>query len=160
MRVRAAVEADLAELVEVERRSGRWFRDVGMPEVAADPPMPVVALEVHRRAGSLWVTEAPVGPVAFLAGEELDGGLHLAQLCVDPAWARRRLGAGLIEHAARVTGAAALTLTTFRDVPWNAPYYGRLGFRVLAGPGGRLGGLLAAESARFRAPRVAMRRER
>ena len=26
----------------------------------------------------------------------------------------------------------AVTLTTFRDVPWNAPYYERLGFRTLA----------------------------
>lgn len=25
----------------------------------------------------------------------------------------------------------ALTLTTYRDVPWNAPYYERLGFQVL-----------------------------
>jgi hypothetical protein len=24
-----------------------------------------------------------------------------------------------------------VTLTTFRDVPWNAPYYQRCGFRIL-----------------------------
>jgi hypothetical protein len=28
-------------------------------------------------------------------------------------------------------GLAALTLTTFTDVPWNMPYYERLGFRHL-----------------------------
>ena len=34
--------------------------------------------------------------------------------------------------AARVRGLSAVTLTTFRHVPWNAPYYQRLGFETLA----------------------------
>ncbi len=29
-------------------------------------------------------------------------------------------------------GLAALTLTTYSDVPWNAPYYERLGFQIMA----------------------------
>ena len=28
-------------------------------------------------------------------------------------------------------GYASVTLTTFRDVPWNMPFYERLGFRVI-----------------------------
>ncbi len=32
---------------------------------------------------------------------------------------------------ARVHGLPAVTLTTFADIPWNGPYYMRLGFRVL-----------------------------
>jgi len=31
-------------------------------------------------------------------------------------------------------GFSALTLTTFRDVPWNAPFYARLGFVEIAEP--------------------------
>ena len=41
------------------------------------------------------------------------------------------IGAGLVRAAqidARNTGIKALTLTTFRDVAWNAPFYARLGF--------------------------------
>src|SRR5699024_9035775 len=48
--------------------------------------------------------------------------------------ARRGLGRALIEHAAglaRERGAPCLTLTTFAQVPWNAPYYERIGFRTL-----------------------------
>lgn len=48
--------------------------------------------------------------------------------------ARQGLGRRLIESIvqwARARGAATLTLTTFSDVPWNGPYYGRLGFRTL-----------------------------
>ncbi|WP_206604336.1 hypothetical protein [Arthrobacter pityocampae] len=32
----------------------------------------------------------------------------------------------------RQQGCSALTLTTFADVPWNAPYYARLGFAIVA----------------------------
>ena len=55
-----------------------------------------------------------------------------------------------------------MTLTTFRDVPWNAPYYERLGFTVVepADQGPELRALVAAEAHRIPgdAPRVAMRR--
>ncbi len=44
----------------------------------------------------------------------------------------------------------ALTLTTFRDVPWNAPLYQRLGFELLTGPeiGERLARILVGEAER------------
>ncbi|MGH3991445.1 MAG: GNAT family N-acetyltransferase [Pseudonocardiaceae bacterium] len=64
----------------------------------------------------------------------LDGCAHVEQVSVASAFARRGLGAALIEHlaaAARAEGRPALTLTTFRDVPWNAPYFERLGFVVV-----------------------------
>jgi ribosomal protein S18 acetylase RimI-like enzyme len=43
---------------------------------------------------------------------------------VHPRCARRGVGRALIDHLAdhaRATGAPALTLTTFADVPWNGP---------------------------------------
>ncbi|MFD9264082.1 GNAT family N-acetyltransferase, partial [Streptomyces sp. NPDC059538] len=51
-----------------------------------------------------------------------------------PDRARRGLGRGLMEHLAEFAargGVPALTLTTFTEVPWNAPYYVRCGFRLL-----------------------------
>ena len=59
---------------------------------------------------------------------------HIEQVGVDPAFARRGLGRRLIEHVAaeaRRWGLGALTLTTFRDVPWNGPWYARHGFTQL-----------------------------
>jgi hypothetical protein len=84
---------------------------------------------------------------------------------VAPAHARRGLGAALIEHLAgiaREEGRPALTLTAFRDVPWNAPYYRRLGFVVVepADQEPELAAVVRHESATIPgdAPRVAMRR--
>jgi GNAT superfamily N-acetyltransferase len=91
---------------------------------------------------------------------------HIEQVSVDPRFGRRRLGARLIDHVAaeaRGRGLAALTLTTFRDVAWNAPYYERCGFRVLAddelGPGLRRVRADEASHGLDPAGRVCMRRE-
>jgi hypothetical protein len=54
-------------------------------------------------------------------------------------------------------------LTTFEYVPWNAPYYARLGFRILddaeVTPGLRAIRRREAESGLDRGPRVCMRRD-
>ena len=89
----------------------------------------------------------------------------MRQLSVVPAYARRGIGRGLLDDVAwwaAAEGLPALTLTTFRSVPWNGPYYARCGFRELAGAELTQGlvGLLAAEAALGLDPadRVAMRR--
>ncbi|WP_243787754.1 GNAT family N-acetyltransferase [Saccharopolyspora gloriosae] len=164
MRIRDVAAGEVALLPEIERAAGVWFRDIGMGCVADDPPMPVRALAAYREAGRLWVAAGAAGPVAFLAAEPLEDALHVVQLCVHPVWARRRIGAALLEDAAARAaglGCAALTLTTFRDVAWNAPYYARLGFRTLGAeeltPG--LAAHLAHEAERLPQQRVAMRRD-
>jgi len=104
-------------------------------------------------------------PAAYLLAAVVDGALHVEQVSVAPAQARRGIGAALVDHLAAVAaaeGRPALTLTTFRDVPWNAPYYRRLGFAVVerGDQGPELRALVAREAATIPgdAPRVAMRR--
>jgi N-acetylglutamate synthase-like GNAT family acetyltransferase len=61
---------------------------------------------------------------------------HIAVYCGtlgSSGLAGKRVGRQLIacaEHA-RKLGLTSLTLTTFRDVPWNAPFYARLGFEIV-----------------------------
>ena len=157
---------DVPVLQAIELASGEAFRDLGMDAIAQDDPPSAAQLLDHHRAGLAWVGLDDSGaPVAYLIAEELDGGLHVEQVSVHPRAARRGLGRDLIEHAAteaRARGLAALTLTTFTQVPWNAPYYERLGFRVL--PGDELGPGLRAVRRHEAAigldawPRVCMRR--
>jgi GNAT superfamily N-acetyltransferase len=59
---------------------------------------------------------------------------HLNELDVHPAYGKRGLGTALVEAVcewARVSNYRAITLTTLRYIPWNAPWYQRLGFRIL-----------------------------
>lgn len=86
----------------------------------------------------------------FLVAQPFSRELHIWEMDVAPAFQRRGIGAGLVRAAqidARNTGLRAITLTTFRDLAWNAPFYTRLGFEEVtaldAHP--RLAGELANE---------------
>jgi len=137
-----------------------------MPEIAADEPDSIADLEDYRSRGRAWVAvDGEDRPVAYLLSKVVDGCAHVEQVSVVRAHAGRALGAALVDHlgdAARREGRPALTLTTFRDVPWNAPYYARLGFAVVepAEQGPQLAALVAHEATAIPgdAPRVAMRR--
>jgi GNAT superfamily N-acetyltransferase len=90
-------------------------------------------------AAAVFVTGVP--PVGFAAVDEVAGVAHLWQIAVLPSAGRQGYGTALMEAVfewARSLGYPALTLTTFRDVPWNAPYYERFGFRVVDDPSGPL----------------------
>ena len=79
----------------------------------------------------LLVAEDEGWPVAFVMFRGAEGCAYVEQLDVLPSHERRGIGAALLDavaEAARERGWAALTLSTFRDVPFNAPYYRRLGF--------------------------------
>ncbi|RSS53541.1 GNAT family N-acetyltransferase [Streptomyces sp. WAC06614] len=135
MRIRAVRLDELPVLQDIERAAGECFRDIGMPEIAEDEPLPLDELARYHRAGLAWVmADDSDAPVAYLIAARVDGNLHVEQVSVHPGSARRGLGRMLLDRAAaRATdeGAPALTLTTFTEVPWNAPYYARCGFRPL-----------------------------
>lgn len=166
LQIRRARRDDIEILRAVERDAGRAFAAIGMPEVAADEPRSVGELESLVSAGRAWVAaDGSDRPVAYLLSGVVDGCAHVEQVSVAPAHARRGLGAALIDHLdadAAAQNQPALTLTTFRDVPWNAPYYARLGFVVLdrAEQGHELRALIEREAGSIPsdAARVAMRR--
>jgi len=86
--------------------------------------------------GRLWIALADDVPVGFAQVELL--GLqhaHLKEIDVHPDHGRRGLGKRLVtavcEWAVR-SGHQDITLTTFRDVPFNMPFYARLGFEEVA----------------------------
>lgn len=85
-----------------------------------------------QREGRLWVVLFGKTPVGFALVEMLAEDLpHLEEIDVTPAHGRRGLGTALVhtvQEWVRRTGYQAITLTTFRNVPWNMPFYSRLGF--------------------------------
>lgn len=163
MRIRPAEERDLPRLGPIERAAGRQFSSIGMPEIAEHEPPPVEELAVYRG----WVAvDDQDQPLAYVLVEEVDGCAHVEQISVHPDVAGRRIGSSLLDTVGEWAATAeldALTLITFRDVPWNRPYYERLGFRGLAdgdlGPG--LRARRDAEAAKGLDPtmRACMRRE-
>ena len=133
--VRLARVDDLPALRELERAAGAPFRDVGMSAIADDEPPSLTILTIFQRDGRAWIVDDEAGRRAgYLLLDVIDDGAHIEQISVHPDHARRGLGRRLLAAAeawAAERGLLALTLTTFARVPWNAPYYERLGFRVL-----------------------------
>ena len=153
--IRSWDRADLPELVRVDQAATELFRTVGLDLPGDDPA------EVLRDAREVLVTGRP--PVGFAALEAADGRAHLAEIAVLPEHGRRGLGTALLTAAldwARRAGYPAITLTTFRSVPFNGPWYLASGFVELpeAEWGPELRRIRAAEEAAgiAVAPRMAM----
>ena len=130
VRLGRAGEAERLQQLEVE--AGELFREIGMDQIADDEPPSLEVLDAAIADGRLWVAEIDLEPVAgYGMAIVLDGAPHMEQVSVAPAHQRRGVGRALMNQGAdwaRHLGADSITLTTFRDVPWNAPLYERLGF--------------------------------
>jgi GNAT superfamily N-acetyltransferase len=128
--VRAAAKSDLALLDEIGERADALFR-------AAGYSLPAIPLDDDALADAKAVFVAGRPPVGFVLVGEVDGLAHVEELGVIPKWMGQGLGSRLLERAvewARAKGYPAITLTTFADVPWNAPFYAARGFVEVADP--------------------------
>lgn len=134
--LRATTLADTAALPAIERSAGQRF--LLFPELAWIADDQIISAAQHRAfaaAGMSWLAQVDERPVGFLVAETLGSSLFIAELSLHLEWQGKGIGRRLIGYVAeqaRDKGFTSLTLTTFRDVPWNAPLYARLGFEMLA----------------------------
>jgi len=137
--IRLARPDDVDALPEIERKAGLMYRsfpgDLGIPEELYEQPNSVETFAAAQRAGRLWVAVTSRGSaVGFALVVEIDRYAHLEELDVLPSHGRQGIGSSLVDVVcgwARERGYPAVTLRTFRDVPWNAPFYQRHGFSVV-----------------------------
>ncbi len=136
MIIRLATEDDAKALQDVERSSGEAFRQI--PDLSWIADDTVTAQERHEtfiRQGTAWIAQGEDKIIAgFLTAELNADVLRIWQMSVRFDQQRRGIGRDLIRAAelwARSKKLIALTLTTFRDVPWNAPFYRSCGFNVV-----------------------------
>ncbi|MGX9699811.1 GNAT family N-acetyltransferase [Janthinobacterium lividum] len=135
--IRAATGADLPLLAQVERSAATLFAHAG-PELAwlaQGEPLPLSTLQMLQQHGGVWVAaDGQDRPSGFLAAQPLDGQWFIVELSVALPHQRQGLGARLLDAAAahaQALGCACLTLSTYRHLPWNAPYYARHGFSAI-----------------------------
>src|SRR4051794_3211854 len=130
--IRSARASDLPVLPLIEQAAAELFRNTPYSYLIDDG---CVSADINLDHEYVWVAaDADDQPIAFALVHVLDASVHLHELDVHPDYARQGLGRQLIDTVAdwtRARGAHALTLTTFDDIPWNGPYYARLGFRSL-----------------------------
>ncbi|WP_435418584.1 GNAT family N-acetyltransferase [Parerythrobacter aurantius] len=149
--LRLARPGDAEQMPAIEARAGRLFDTIeGLAGLAGQHIVPVERLQRFIRKGHCLVAHVGERMAGWLANEPFGRELHIWEFNVDPDFQQRGIGAGLLRAClidAANSGFKAVTLTTFRDVPWNAPFYHRLGFDEVtaldAHP--RLAGELAVE---------------
>ncbi|MGS7249777.1 GNAT family N-acetyltransferase [Pseudomonas anuradhapurensis] len=164
MRIRPTLERDIQWLPAVERSAAQAFAD--WPALAWLAQADVLDLDAHRAfvaAGFSWVADDLQGHVLGFACARFERqALHLCEISVERQAQGQGVGRALLRQvvdAARQAGARELTLTTFADVPWNAPFYARFGFERIDEErlDTRLRGILADELAHGLVGRCAMR---
>jgi ribosomal protein S18 acetylase RimI-like enzyme len=133
--IRAARSEDGPALQSIEVLAGRRFREVGLAAVAEDDPPSLDAFARGAADATAWVAvDQADTPIGYVMVDVVDGNAHIEQLSVTPRHQGAGVGRALVDTVrawASNSGRAALTLTTFAEVPWNAPLYRHLGFRVL-----------------------------
>ncbi len=132
--VRPARAADLEHIAPIEDAGGPQFQEhFG---AAIEPILLSPATDGRERAAEpgfllVAVADEHSPPVGFVHVLVIDGYAHLEQISVRPDHQRQGVGRALVEAAmaeARRQGFDRLSLCTYRDVPWNGPYYASLGF--------------------------------
>jgi GNAT superfamily N-acetyltransferase len=137
-RVRQATPADLSSIAPIEDAGGPMFRELFGD--AIEPILLSPAVSGRQRAAEagfllVAVPDEDAPPVGLVHVLEIDGHAHLEQLSVLPGHQRRGIGAALVRAAmarARDRGFDRMSLCTYRDVPWNGPFYRSLGFAEVA----------------------------
>lgn len=131
--IREARAEDLPTMRDIEVAAGEAFRNLGMGTVADDPPPSLETLANYQQDGKAWVAaDSGDVAVAYIVVDVVERFAHIEQVTVHPFHARQGLGRKLIDEVglwAATLGLDGMTLTTFEAVPWNAPYYARLGFQ-------------------------------
>lgn len=133
--IRLAVPEDAQLLPAIETSAAQAFRMIDeLSWLAESPPM---SIECHSRLIALstcWVAlDAENRPQGFLSAERHGSDLHIYELSVMQSMQGQGMGRHLIEAAkdyARSSRLGFVTLTTFTNVPWNAPFYSRIGFQI------------------------------
>jgi GNAT superfamily N-acetyltransferase len=135
--VRRAALADAVALPAIERSAAQLFRLDPSLAWLADAEVPAAARHLLAiEQAYVWVAANSDGQLTgFVRAVAIDQHLHIEELSVSQAFQGQGMGRALVAaviEQARAMQLNSVTLTTFRDLPWNAPFYQRLGFVALA----------------------------
>lgn len=134
--IRLACPDEILRLPEIEDVAGAMFTGLGLIDEALDGSFPLDELARLIGKGQVWVAYPDDDlPVGMVIASVRDGAVYVEEMDVLPEHGRRGIGSRLLETVCEWTakqGHSAVTLSTFRDVPWNGPFYRRHGFSDLS----------------------------
>ncbi|KIN00422.1 hypothetical protein OIDMADRAFT_124896 [Oidiodendron maius Zn] len=130
--IRKARNEDIPLLGPVERSAAEIFRSVNLDFLSDGLTMDESLLSKMTNSNHLWVAvNKSDQPIGFAGGEDIDGNFHVAEVSVTQHAQGKGVGKSLMTELirqAKEEGYTTITLTTYRDLPWNGPWYNKLGF--------------------------------
>lgn len=136
--VRLAEANDLARIPEIEAAAAKQFEPYAARlEISVELLSGLTPMAFLKRAQAekrIWVGLIDSQLVGFIVAKFLQESCFIVELDVLPAYSRRGMGAALVKiccEGAKRRNHHQVTLTTFRYVPWNIPFYRRCGFEIL-----------------------------
>ncbi len=137
--VRLAKKVDLSYIPTIETAAAKLFEPYAAQlEISVDllsGLTPMSFLERAQVEKRVWVAIAKGHPVGFIVAKFLRESCFVVEIDVLPAYGRQGIGTALIAgccEGARSRNQKQITLTTFRYVPWNIPFYRQCGFEILS----------------------------
>jgi predicted N-acetyltransferase YhbS len=134
-KIRSARVEELPLLSQIEDSAAALFLDTPYAFLVNDEPLSLDFVQQQFHAGQVWVAvDCHEIVVGYAIAREVDNTLYLQQIDVAPEHGRRGIGSALVTTVcdwAKQQSYGIVSLSTFRDLPWNAPFYSKLGFRVL-----------------------------
>lgn len=129
--IRPATGGDAAPLLALSRRADQLFAAHGFPQIPALPPTPLVEFRAFLTENSSFIALLGTLPAGFAVCGAAGEHFWLKELAVDPVHGRKGIGSALVDAAvgqAKLARHSAIFLSTFRNVPFNRPFYARRGF--------------------------------
>jgi len=129
--IRIAEDKDFSVLPDIEMDAGYELIQFGLQAVANMPAAPVEFYNDLPDDSAVFVACDESTVIGFVLCQCIDGEGHLKEISVLRQYMRKGIGKQLIRTSidwAITKRYQFLTLTTYRDIPFNAPFYEALGF--------------------------------
>ncbi len=134
--IKLAGSEHLSAIPAIELAASAMFPEADLPVEVRYLVIENELLQEAQSDARLWVALTDERtPVGFAMAGIIDGGAHLDEMDVMPDFGRQGVGTRLVRTIidwARLGSYPVLTLITFRHLPWNAPFYERMGFEAMA----------------------------
>jgi len=134
--VRLARPDEVGRLREIEDEAGERFDGLDIFDPSLSSSFSLDEMFRLAKLNQVWVAcDSNDKPVGMIVASIRCGNGYIEELDVLPEHGRRGLGVRLLDQVcqwAREKGCVAVDLSTFRDVPWNGPFYRKNGFRDLS----------------------------
>ena len=133
MKIRLATQHDFKYLPEIEKDAAKAYKKF-VNDFDEDAPVTGVSFYENLKLSSvIFVAEISNHIIGFIIGYELDKQAYIHEISVQQNHSGKGIGSGLLNAFIQWSADnnyQNIILTTFKDIPFNMPFYQKIGFKV------------------------------